>query len=122
LLGATLGACDDDPLVVVPPPDDNRLFVTWEVRSAASGFAIDCPPGSTVAMDAFDQVTGEVITTFFDCLAYEGTSQALRDSGYDVLLDLIDLRGFVLSETQLQADTLGTIGTIDIGHVIFTIP
>ncbi len=123
LLAAALlavGGCHNTVVVETTPAPD-RLFVTWELHSATFG-PVACPLGSTVVMDAFELRTGDRITTAFVCSDYQGTSVIVGEGDFDVVLDLTDEFGTVLSESRLRASTIGVFGTVDLGHVIFTLP
>jgi hypothetical protein len=119
-LAITAVGCDDGDVVVIADAPD-RLFVTWELNSASFG-PVGCPGGSTVIMDAFDLRSSDRVSTAFACTAFQGTSIAVPSSELDVVLDLTDVFGTVLSEARLRANTEFTTGTLDLGHVVFTLP
>jgi hypothetical protein len=115
----TVGGCGNSVVIVEDAPD--RLFVTWELDSASFG-PVGCPQQSTVIMDAFDLRSGDRISTAFACSDYQGTSVPVFDSDLDVVLDLTDVFGTVLSEARLRANTTATTGVLDLGHVVFQLP
>jgi hypothetical protein len=116
----TVGGCGNNGVVIVEDAPD-RLLVTWELDSATFG-PVGCPQDSTVVMDVFDLRTGDRVSTAFACTDFQGTSGPVFNSDLDIVLDLTDVFGTVLSEARLRADTFATVGLVDLGHVVFQLP
>jgi len=106
-----------------PPPVEDNFFVTWEIQSATVG-PLDCfsAGASFVDLDIVNLDTGSRFVDSFDCNAYQGTSEPVDVGRFDVLVNLTDATGGVLSQTDLGTENVSTAGTIDLGHVIFTLP
>ena len=106
-----------------PPPVEDNFFVTWEIQSATVG-PLDCfsAGASFVDLDIVNVDTGSRFVDSFDCNAYQGTSGPVDVGRFDVLVNLTDASGGVLSQTDLGTENVSTAGTIDLGHVIFTLP
>src|SRR5262249_42175152 len=121
-----VAACESSGTVVVgpsgPPVQDN-FFVTWELQSTFSG-PVDCVRAGavTVDMDIVNVDTQARFLSSFDCRAYQGTSRAVDVGRFDGLLSLTDARGAVIDQVDVGTENVSTAGTIDLGHVIFTVP
>jgi hypothetical protein len=121
-----VAGCGSSTTVVTPagpPPVVDNFFVTWEIQSATVG-PLDCASaGATfVDLDIVNVDTGARFVDSFDCRAYQGTSQPVDVGRFDVLINLTDAGGGVLSQTDLGTENVSTAGTIDLGHFIFTLP
>jgi hypothetical protein len=130
LVGGVLGlcllaGCGSHEVVVAPasPGIQDNFFATWEIESTRFG-PIECfQAGATgVDMDIVNVDSGERFVDSFACDAYQGTSGPVGVGRFDVLINLVDPTGAVLSQTDLGVSNIETAGTIDLGHVIFTIP
>ncbi len=73
-------------------------------------------------MDIVNVDTGNRFVDNFDCNAYQGTSQPVDVGRFDVLLNLVDPTGGVISQVDIGVENVSTAGTIDLGHVVFTLP
>ena len=106
-----------------PPPVEDNFFVTWEIQSATVG-PLDCfeAGAASVDLDIVNVDTGSRFTDSFDCRDYQGTSGPIDVGRFDVLVQLADSSGGVISQTDLGTENVSTAGTIDLGHVIFTLP
>lgn len=125
-LGLVAG-CDSHGEVVVapsaPPAIVDNFFVTWEIESTTFG-PLSCAQANApeVDLDIVNVDTGERFVDSFACEALQGTSGPVGEGRFDVLVNLVDPTGAVLSQTDLGVSTVATAGTIDLGHVIFTLP
>lgn len=106
-----------------PPPVEDNFFVTWEIDSNTYG-PLDCGQAgaTTVDLDIVNVDTGARFVDSFDCNAYQGTSEPVDVGDFDVLVNLTDPTGGVISQTDIGTENVSTAGTIDLGHVIFTLP
>lgn len=123
---AVAGGCGSHTTVVTPaspPPVQDNFFATWEIESARFG-PLDCiqAGAATVDMDIVNIDTGSRFVDSFDCNAYQGTSEPVDVGRFDVLLNLTDPTGGVISQLDVGAENVSVAGTIDLGHVIFTLP
>jgi hypothetical protein len=119
-----LAGCGEETTVVVTPAAvQDNFFVTWELSSGAFG-PIDCfsAGASTVDMDILNVDTGERFVDVFPCDDYQGTSRPVGVGAFDILLDLTDGAGGVLSTVNVGTENVSVAGTIDLGHVIFNVP
>lgn len=121
-----VAGCGSSTTVVTPaspPPVEDNFFVTWEIQSASFG-GIDCASAGAAAvdLDAVNVDTGARFTDSFDCRDYQGTSGPIDVGRFDVLVQLVDASNGVISQTDLGTENVSTAGTIDLGHVIFTLP
>lgn len=121
-----VAGCGSSTTVVTPaspPPVQDNFFATWEIDSASFGGAIDCRSAgaSTVDMDIVNLDTGSRFVDAFDCNAYQGTSGPVDVGRFDVLVQLTDPSGGVISQVDVGTENVSTAGTIDLGHVIFTL-
>jgi len=73
-------------------------------------------------MDIVNVDTGGRFVYSFDCRAYQGTSGPVDVGRFDVLLNLTDGAGGVISQVDVGTENVSTAGTIDLGHFIFTVP
>ena len=127
LLSLVIAAgCGSHTTVVTPaspPPVEDNFFATWEIQSASVG-PLDCfSAGATnVDMDIVNVDTGSRYVDTFPCDAYQGTSGPIDVGNFDVLLNLTDATGGVLSQVEVGTENVSTAGTIDLGHFIFTLP
>ncbi|MCU1277916.1 MAG: hypothetical protein JWM53_1462 [bacterium] len=121
-----IAGCGGGTTVVVPaspPPVQDNFFATWEIQSAAVGPLTCFEAGaSTVDMDIVNVDTGSRFIDSFDCAAYQGTSGPVDVGRFDVLLNLSDSAGGVISQVDVGTENVSTAGTIDLGHIIFTLP
>jgi len=122
-----VGGCSSHTTVVTPsspPPVEDNFFATWEIDSASFGASIDCASAgaATVDMDIVNTDTGSRFVDSFDCNAYQGTSGPVDVGNFDVLLQLTDPSGGVISQVDVGTENVSTAGTIDLGHFIFTLP
>jgi hypothetical protein len=101
----------------------DSFFATWELRSSTVG-PLDCASASAteVDMDLVNLDTQARFISRFRCDAYQGTSGPVDVGNFDVLLNLTDPSGGVLSQAHIGTENVSTAGTIDLGHVIFTLP
>lgn len=106
-----------------PPVVQDNFFVTWEIDSRTVG-PLDCfqAGAATVDMDIVNLDSGARFVYSFDCNAFQGTSGPVDVGRFDVLVNLADRGGGVLSQIDVGAENVSTAGTIDLGHVIFTLP
>jgi hypothetical protein len=106
-----------------PPPVQDNFFVTWEIDSSFYG-PLDCfqAGAAAVDMDIVNVDTGSRFVDSFRCDAYQGLSGPVDVGRFDVLLNLTDARGGVMSQLDLGTENVSTAGTIDLGHIIFTLP
>lgn len=121
-----VAGCSSHTTVVTPaspPPVEDNFFATWEIRSASVG-PLDCfsAGASNVDMDIVNVDTGNRFVDTFPCDAYQGTSGPIDVGNFDVLLNLTDATGGVLSQVEVGTENVSTAGTIDLGHFIFTLP
>jgi hypothetical protein len=116
-------ACNDHQTVVVPATVQDRFFATWEIDSTRLG-SIDCATAgaSTVDMDLVNADSGNRFVFSFPCDAYQGTSGPVDVGRFDVLVNLTDPSGGVISQANIGAENVTTGGTIDLGHVVFSAP
>lgn len=106
-----------------PPAVQDNFFATWEVQSAAYGpLACEQVGAATVDMDIVNVDTNARFVYSFDCRDYQGTSGPVDVGRFDVLLNLTDPSGGVLSQVNVGTENVSTAGTIDLGHFIFTVP
>ncbi len=106
-----------------PPPVQDNFFATWEIQSAAYGpLACEQAGAATVDMDLVNVDSGARFVYSFDCRDYQGTSGPVDVGRFDVLLNLSDPSGGVLSQVNVGTENVSTAGTIDLGHFIFTLP
>lgn len=124
VLGA-IGLCGCGRAVVVTPAGaiQDNFFATWEIESIHFG-PLDCEQAgaATVDMDIVNVDTGSRVIDTFPCNDYQGTSDLFDIGHFDVLLNLNDPTGAVLSQAEIGAENVTVAGTIDLGHVIFQIP
>ena len=118
--------CGSSTTVVTPaspPPVEDNFFVTWEIQSSTVG-PLDCVSAgaATVDMDIVNVDTGARFVDSFDCRDYQGTSGPVDVGRFDVLVNLADPSGGVISSVDVGTENVSTAGTIDLGHVIFTLP
>ena len=121
---AALAGCGSSSTTVTPSGTiEDNFFVTWEIHSAALG-PVDCQTANApgVDLDAVNLDTGERHIFHFACTAYQGTAGPISVGHFDVLLNLVDPTGGVISQTDIGAENISTAGTIDLGHVVFTAP
>jgi hypothetical protein len=123
---AGLGCGGGGGTVVVPatpPTVQDNFFVTWEIQSGTVG-PLTCEEvgATTVDMDIVNVDTGARFVDSFDCRAYQGTSGPVDVGRFDVLVNLTDPSGGVISQTDIGTENVSMAGTIDLGHVIFTVP
>jgi hypothetical protein len=121
-----VAGCGSSTTVVTPaspPPVQDNFFATWEIDSASFG-PIDCASAgaATVDMDIVNADTGSRFVDSFDCNDYQGTSGPVDVGRFDVLLQLTDPSGGVISQVDVGTENVSTAGTIDLGHFIFTLP
>lgn len=121
-----VAGCSSHTTVVTPaspPPVVDNFFATWEIQSASVG-PLDCVSAgaSFVDMDIVNVDTGSRFVDSFDCNAYQGTSEPVDVGNFDILLDLSDASGGVISQVNVGTENVSTAGTIDLGHFIFTLP
>jgi hypothetical protein len=121
-----VAGCGSSTTVVTPaspPPVVDNFFVTWEIQSATVG-PLDCFSAGAefVDLDIVNVDTGARFVDSFDCRDYQGTSEPVDVGRFDVLVQLTDAGHGVLSQTDLGTENVSTAGTIDLGHVIFTLP
>lgn len=121
-----VAGCSSHTTVVTPaspPPVEDNFFATWEIHSASVG-PLDCfsAGASNVDMDIVNVDTGNRFVDTFPCDAYQGTSGPIDVGNFDVLLNLTDATGGVLSQVEVGTENVSTAGTIDLGHFIFTLP
>jgi hypothetical protein len=127
LSAALIAGCGSGGGTVVapasPPPVQDNFFATWEITSQSFG-PLDCfqAGAASVDMDIVNVDTGSRFVYSFACDAYEGTSGPVDVGRFDVLLNLSDPSGGVLSQIDVGTENVSTAGTIDLGHVIFTLP
>jgi hypothetical protein len=106
-----------------PPPVQDNFFATWEIQSARVGpLACEEAGAATVDMDIVNVDTGSRFVYSFDCRDYQGTSGPVDVGSFDVLLNLTDPSGGVMSQVDVGTENVSTAGTIDLGHFIFTLP
>jgi len=122
-----VGGCGSSTTVVTPaspPPVEDNFFATWEIDSASFGGSIDCASvgAATVDMDIVNSDTGNRFVDTFDCNAYQGTSGPVDVGNFDILLQLTDPSGGVITQVDVGTENVSTAGTIDLGHFIFTLP
>jgi hypothetical protein len=121
-----VAGCSTGETVIVEPtgtvPIQDNFFVTWEISSAAFG-PIDCfsVGASSVDMDIVDVDTGERFVYSFACEDYQGTSGPVGVGTFNVLLNLSDAGGGVISQVDVGVSNVTTAGTIDLGHVVFQV-
>jgi hypothetical protein len=101
---------------------EDRFFATWEIQSATVG-PLDCQSAgaSEVDMDLVNTDTGARFVDRFACTDYQGTSELVDVGTFDVLLNLTDPTGAVLSQAHVGTENVSTAGTIDLGHYVFTL-
>jgi hypothetical protein len=106
-----------------PAPVQDNFFATWEIQSQFYG-PLDCfqAGAATVDMDIVNLDTGSRFVFSFRCDAFQGTSGPVDVGRFDVLLNLTDASGGVLSQVDIGTENVSVAGTIDLGHVIFTLP
>ena len=99
------------------------VYDEHSTQIVASFGAIDCASvgAATVDMDIVNVDTGSRFVDSFNCNAYQGTSGPVDVGNFDVLLDLSDPSGGVISQVNVGAENVSTAGTIDLGHFIFTV-
>jgi hypothetical protein len=118
--------CGSSTTVVTPagpPPVVDNFFVTWEIQSASVGpLSCESAGAAFVDLDIVNVDTGTRFVDSFDCRDYQGTSEPVDVGRFDVLVQLTDATGGVMSQTDLGTENVSTAGTIDLGHVIFTLP
>jgi hypothetical protein len=116
-----LAGCGGGGTTVVTTRDN--FFVTWEIQSGIYG-PLDCSQAGAagVDMDIVNVDTGARFVDSFRCTDYQGTSQLVDVGSFDVLVALVDPRGGVLSQVHIGTENVSVAGTIDLGHVIFTLP
>ena len=125
LLSLVIAAgCGSSTTVVTPaspPPVQDNFFAIWEIDSASFGGSIDCASAgaSTVDMDIVNSDTGSRFVDSFDCNAYQGTSGPVDVGRFDILLQLTDPSGGVITQAEVGTENVSTAGTIDLGHYIF---
>ena len=122
-----LGGCGGSTTVVTPaspPTVQDNFFATWEIDSASFGASIDCASAgaATVDMDIVNTDSGSRFVDSFDCNAFQGTSGPVDVGNFDILLQLADPSGGVISQVHVGTENVSTVGTIDLGHFIFTLP
>jgi hypothetical protein len=122
-----VGGCGSSTTVVTPaspPPVEDNFFATWEIDSASFGASVDCGSvgAATVDMDIVNTDTGSRFVDSFDCSAYQGTSEPVDVGNFDILLQLTDPSGGVITQVDVGTGNVSTAGTIDLGHFIFTLP
>ncbi len=106
-----------------PPPVQDNFFATWEIQSTTLGpIACEQAGATTVDMDIVNIDSGARFVYSFDCRAYQGTSGPVDVGRFDVLLNLTDATGGVLSQIDVGTENVSVAGTIDLGHFIFTLP
>ncbi len=119
------GCSSSGPVTVAPssPPVVDNFFATWEIQSTAVGPLVCAQAGATeVDMDIVNLDTGNRFVDSFDCNAYQGTSQPVDVGRFDVLLNLVDPSGGVIAQVDVGTENVSTAGTIDLGHIVFTLP
>lgn len=127
LVAVGLCGCGSSSTVAVAPsggpPIEDNFFVTWELESGAFG-PIDCASANaaTVDMDIVNADSGERFIYSFPCDDYQGTSGMVSVGTFDVLVNLSDPGGGVISQVDIGTENLSTAGTIDLGHVVFQLP
>ncbi|MDB4965536.1 MAG: hypothetical protein JWN44_1225 [Myxococcales bacterium] len=106
-----------------PPQVQDNFFATWEIQSNFYG-PLDCfqAGAASVDMDIVNVDTSNRFVYSFACSDYQGTSGPVDVGRFDVLMNLTDARGGVLSQIDVGTENVSTAGTIDLGHVIFTLP
>ncbi len=106
-----------------PAARRGQFFRHLEIQSTSVG-PLDCAAAgaSFVDMDIVNSDTGARFVDSFDCNAYQGTSEPVDVGTFDVLLNLTDASGGVLSQVEVGTENVSTAGTIDLGHFIFTLP
>jgi hypothetical protein len=125
VIAAGCGSRGGSTVVVPASPGsvEDNFFATWEIESGSFG-AIDCSSAgaATVDMDIVNVDTGSRFVDSFDCNDYQGTSGPVDVGNFDVLLNLSDPSGGVISQVDVGTENVSTAGTIDLGHFIFTLP
>ena len=121
-----VAGCSSHTTVVTPaspPPVEDNFFATWEIQSTSVG-PLDCAAAgaSFVDMDLVNTDTGARFVDSFACTDYQGTSEPVDVGNFDVLLNLTDAGGGVISQVEVGTENVSTAGTIDLGHFIFTLP
>jgi hypothetical protein len=127
LVSLAIAGCSGGGSTVVvpttPPPVQDNFFATWEIQSGTYGsLACEEVGAATVDMDVVNVDTGSRFVFSFDCRDYQGTSGPVDVGRFDVLLNLADASGGVLSQIDVGTENVSTAGTIDLGHFIFTLP
>jgi hypothetical protein len=122
-----VGGCGSSTTVVTPsspPPVEDNFFATWEIDSVSFGASVDCGSvgAATVDMDIVNTDTGNRFVDSFDCNTYQGTSGPVDVGNFDILLQLTDPSGGVITQVDVGTENVSTAGTIDLGHFIFTLP
>lgn len=104
-------------------PHEDNFFATWEIQSSKLG-PVSCEQAAAVRtnLDVVNTATGDRRIFTFACNVYQGTSAQVAAGTYDALMDLIDVDGNVLSQTEVGTKNVGASGTIDLGHHAFVVP
>ena len=125
-LGVFAAGCGARRVTVAPasaPPVQDDFFATWQIVSGTYG-TLECGQigGATVDLDIVNADSGERFIYSFPCAAYQGTSGAVDVGRFDVLINLTDAGGGVIAQVDVGAQNVSTAGTIDLGHVVFSVP
>jgi hypothetical protein len=122
-LWSLAGCGNHETVVATGTPIADSFFATWEIHSASVG-PLDCASAgaSEVDMDIVNVDSGARFVDRFNCSDYQGTSQPVDVGNFDILLNLTDPTGGVLAQAHVGTENVSTAGTIDLGHVIFTLP
>jgi hypothetical protein len=105
-----------------PPAVEDNFFATWELQSGFGPTACEEVGAASVDMDIVNVDTGARFVYSFDCRDYQGTSGPVDVGRFDVLLNLADASGGVMSQIDVGSENVSAAGTIDLGHFIFTLP
>jgi hypothetical protein len=120
-----LAGCGDAGVVVISTatPVVNNFLLSWEIDSLGSGLvACETVGAVRVDMDLVNLNSGNRFVFSFDCRAFEGTSGPVDFGTFDVVLNLIDGNGALLSQQELTAQNMTIAGSVDLGHRIFQVP
>jgi hypothetical protein len=119
-------ACNDNSQVVPTGIVGNDFAVRWQIASnVLGGQIISCAQaGATAVVETVIKTdTGVVLTSRFDCNAYQGLSAQLAAGGnYDIQLDLVNPANAVLSTVSITNQNITINGTVDLGLVTFQVP
>jgi len=125
LFALAVAGCGARNVTVTPAgtPIQDNFFATWEIDSQVVG-PITCEEAGaiTVQMDILNLNSRVHVIDSFDCRAYQGTSGPVDVGNFDILLDLLDVSGRLLSQTHVGTENISVAGTIDLGHHIFLVP